>query len=333
MKNTIHIYVRKKTEDKHSIENLFDPLIAHLCQENEFIVRKLEMPFSNQGLTNKIRNIFFTLNQKADIHHISGDIHYISLALIFKKTIITVHDLYFAKDINVFKSFIFSLLWIYIPFFLARKIIAISDTTQKEIVSYFRGFGKKTTVIPNFVREEFLSFQAQKMGKSPHRVLHIGTKKNKNLEGLIPAMKDLPLELIIVGKLTDFQKELLRQNKITFQEEINLPIEKMMHLYATSGMLHFASLSEGFGLPILEAQCLGLPVITSDLSPMREVAGSGAILVHPHKPEEIRTAILKLYQDEDVRESIINDGYQNVKNYTFNSVAQRYLNLYRSMST
>jgi len=291
------------------------------------------MPYSNQGLMNKIRNIFFTLNQKADFHHISGDIHYIVLALVFKKTIITVHDLYYTRDRNVLKSFIFSLFWIYIPFFLTRKIIAISDTTQKEIVSYFRGFGKKTTVIPNFVRDDFLSFPAQKMGKSPHRVLHIGTKKNKNLEGLILALKDLPLELIIVGKLTDSQKELLRQNKITFQEEINLPIEKMMYLYATSGMLHFASMSEGFGLPILEAQCLGLPVITSDKSPMREVAGAGAMLVNPYEPNEIRAAILALYQDDDVRENIINEGYQNVKNYTFTVVAQRYLNLYRSMST
>lgn len=332
MNKTIHIYFRKKTNDKHSIENLFDPLIAELSRNREFSIRKIEMPHSNEGLINKIKNIFFTLGQKADIHHIAGDIHYISLALVFKKTIITVHDLYFIKDKNILKSFLFFVFWIYIPFFLAIKIIAISDVTQKKIVSYYRSFGNKTTVIPNFVREEFLSSKSNFASKSSYTILHIGTKKNKNLEGLILAMKDLPLNLIVIGKLTDFQKVLLHKYRITFQEEINLPLEKMIYLYATSGMLHFASLSEGFGLPILEAQCLGLPVITSDLSPMKDVAGPGAILVHPHKPEEIRAAIIKLHQNKDLMESIINKGYQNVKNYTINNVAQKYLNLYRSMS-
>ena len=331
LKKTINIYFRKKTDDKHSIENLFDPLITALSDKNEFLIRKVEMPWSNEGSIHKIRNILFTLGQKADIHHISGDIHYIALALVFKKTIITVHDLNFTKDKNILKLPIFNVLWIYIPFLLAKKIIAISNETQKQIVSYYRGFAQKTTVIPNFVREEYMLSISNVSKKPSQTILHIGTKKNKNLERLIEASKDLPYNLIVVGPLTNLQKKLLHQNKINYQEQLNLSLQKMIDIYSTSGILHFTSLSEGFGLPILEAQSTGLPVITSNLSPMNEIAGEGAIYVNPYNTKDIKNAILRLFNDGVFRTKIVSEGYQNVKKYTLENAVQNYQSLYISL--
>lgn len=331
MKKKINIYIRKKTNDKYSIENVFEPLINEFRISYDFIVEKIELPFTNKGILNKFKNIKFVLAQTADIHHISGDIHYISLALALKRIIITVHDLNFVRSKYSLKNFFFKIFWIYFPFILSKNIVAISEETKKQISSYYSGFGSKTLVIPNFVREEYLLAKSNIRERSTNTVMHIGTKENKNLERLIVALSDLEVQLIVVGKLSDCQKTLLFDYKITYQEQTNLSIDQLTNLYTTSSVLHFCSLNEGFGLPILEAQSTGLPVITSNISPMKEIAGIGAILVNPNKANEIRQAIITLLRNESLRKSIVGEGYRNAEKYTLAKVAEQYLNLYRNI--
>lgn len=332
MKTTVNIYLRKKTKDKHSIENLFDPLVHEFIKSQDLLINKIELPHSNKGILNKLKNIKFAWQQKADVHHISGDIHYISYFFPPQKTIITVHDLNYTNLSHPIKNFLFKIFWIYLPFLLAKKIIAISEVTKKQISAYYSGFESKTIVIPNFVREEFLLSKPTLSNRKMNVVLHIGTKKNKNLEGLILALKDSPFLLIIIGKLTHPQKQLLLENKISYHENTHLSLEKMIDVYLTSSMLHFCSLTEGFGLPILEAQSTGLPVITSNIAPMSTVAGSGAILVDPYKTDEIRQAILEIHNNSALRESLVHAGYNNVKKYTLDTVAESYLEIYRTLS-
>ena len=87
-------------------------------------------------------------------------------------------------------------------------------------------------------------------------------------------------------------------------------------LYRSATALVFPSLYEGFGLPILEAQSLGCPVITSSVSSMPEVAGSGAILVNPLDEGAIRNALLHLHRP-DIRERLIALGRRNRKRFSW----------------
>ncbi len=89
-----------------------------------------------------------------------------------------------------------------------------------------------------------------------------------------------------------------------------------------AGIFLFPSFYEGFGLPILEAQIAGIPVVTSNISSMPEIAGSSAILVDPNKPEEIAEAAFKLISDEILKNDIIKRGFENVKRFSWEKCSE-----------
>jgi len=329
-KKKINVYLRKKVSDNHSIENLFDSLIIVPNLKDKYEICKIELPYSNTGIVNKLKNIIFSLSQKADVHHISGDVHYFSLFLPGKSTIITVHDLYFIKSLHFISAVLVKTFWIYIPFFKCRKLVAISELTRNQILSYNSSLDRKTSIIPNFVRPEFLNYKVLK-AKNSNTILHIGTQKNKNLENLIVAIADLDVNLTIVGTLSKNQLYLLTQNKIKYESIRNISNDEMISLYSKADILFFASLQEGFGLPILEAQGMGLPLITSNLSPMKEVAGDGAFLVNPYNINEIRKAIQSIMNNPQLRDELTSKGYENVAKYLIENVAKQYEELYDSI--
>ena len=84
-------------------------------------------------------------------------------------------------------------------------------------------------------------------------------------------------------------------------------------------------------MPIVEAQQAGRPVLTSDLSPMKEVAGGAACLVDPSSVPSIRAGLVRLLQDEAYRHALVNKGFQNVQQYHPGAVAERYLALYQRL--
>ena len=98
-------------------------------------------------------------------------------------------------------------------------------------------------------------------------------------------------------------------------------------------MVVFASLYEGFGLPILEAQAMGRPVITSNFGAMKEAAGEGALLVDPYSVEAIREAILRITREPALREDLIAKGRENAERFRAEAVAARYGELYRCLAT
>ena len=103
----------------------------------------------------------------------------------------------------------------------------------------------------------------------------------------------------------------------------------MIELYYRSDIVTFVSTYEGFGVPILEANALGRPVITSNTTAMPEVAGDGALIVDPSKPEQIRQAIIRLIEDDNLRNELVFKGYQNVQRFKPEMVAAKYEQLYK----
>jgi glycosyltransferase involved in cell wall biosynthesis len=154
---------------------------------------------------------------------------------------------------------------------------------------------------------------------------------NKNLERSIQALSTLNLKSIILGKLTEGQKELLEKYNMEYTSYFNVPYSVVAELYHQSDVVCFASLYEGFGVPILEAQMTGRPVVTSNLDPMRWVAGEGASLADPQSVEAIRDGVRRVLKDEVYRCELVRKGQENLRRFEPGVIARMYGEVYESL--
>ena len=91
------------------------------------------------------------------------------------------------------------------------------------------------------------------------------------------------------------------------------------------------SLYEGFGLTNLEAQKMGVPVITSNISPIKEIMRDSAILINPNDENEIYRNLNKIYSDKLLRNKIIIKGYKNILDYDVSFAKKKYFDLYKKI--
>jgi glycosyltransferase involved in cell wall biosynthesis len=107
----------------------------------------------------------------------------------------------------------------------------------------------------------------------------------------------------------------------------------LVDLYYSSDFLWFVSISEGFGLPIIEAQALGVTVITTKGSAMSWVGGSGAVFIsNPFDVIEIKNKILEVMLDINLKRKITKLGSKNIQRFSFINFRDAYLDLFNSLS-
>lgn len=121
------------------------------------------------------------------------------------------------------------------------------------------------------------------------------------------------------------------QYKIRYSWTSHLSEEGLIQEYVQSDMLVFVSTLEGFGMPIVEAQSIGRPVVTSAVSAMPEVTGDGACLVDPFNVSAIRQGIKQVLSETQYKEALVQKGFENVKKYQVANVAQQYYKLYQEI--
>jgi len=124
-------------------------------------------------------------------------------------------------------------------------------------------------------------------------------------------------------------EELNLQDKVIFKGYI--PDNELELMYLNASLFVFPSLSEGFGLPILEAMSCGIPVITSNYGAMAEVAGDAALLVDPYNIDEIAKAIYKVLTDQNLRENLIKKGLKQAKQFSWEKTAKETLKVYKEV--
>ena len=100
-----------------------------------------------------------------------------------------------------------------------------------------------------------------------------------------------------------------------------VPDDALPSLVQNARFFCFPSLYEGFGLPVLEAQAMGVPLVTANNSSLPEIAGDAALLVDPTDVDAIADAMLRLSQDEALRQRLIAAGYENVKRFSWEKAA------------
>jgi glycosyltransferase involved in cell wall biosynthesis len=203
----------------------------------------------------------------------------------------------------------------------------ISEHTKQEVMRYTGCPEKKIRVVPDPVGEEFRpSFQA--FHQILPRILQVGTGANKNLGRVALALTNIPCELHIVGPLRDVDREELERAGIRYRVSCGLTSEQMLQAYQECDLVIFASTYEGFGLPIIEAQAVGRPLVTSDMAPMCDVAGGAATFVDPYDSASIRRGVLKVIEDQAYREMLVERGLHNAERFNAAMVAAQYAAVY-----
>lgn len=290
-----------------------------------------------------------------DVVHQTGDIHYAVLGIWRCPVVLTIHDLRLIEEARGLRRLVFWWWWLYLPCLRANRVTVISEFTKSRLLELCRVDPRKVRVIPNCVSAEFVaaprpwpssadghrlraesdrgirpsnsaSLRLTLQGKV--RILLVGTTDNKNLTRVVEACSGLDVRLCILGKLTETQQTQLNSLGLEHETHQNLSQEQVVALYQSCDLVCFVSTYEGFGIPILEAQAVGRPVLTSDLSPMREVAGDGALKVDPFDVSAIRDGLMRLLKDSELREHVVAEGFRNVPKYSAKSVAAEYAALY-----
>jgi len=330
----ISYFYRHPQPSYFSIEKLFQKISQTIGSNfsDEFDTEEQYMPFASNVRT-LYKNTLFTKRHQSIINHITGDIHYAIFGCSKKNiNIITIHDcvtLYRYPKTSI-RHWVIKLFWFNLPVKKADLITVISENTRKDLIRFTKCDPEKIKVINNFVDPSF-EFSSFSFNKKCPRILFVGTTKNKNLDRLIEALKDIPSILDIVGPLSEQQLNKLNENQITYEQSQGLTQQALRAKYTNCDLVAFPSIYEGFGLPIVEAQATGRPLLTSDLSPMRDVAGEGACLVRPYNVSSIRGGLLKIIDDVDYRKELIIKGKVNVERFSLDNVTQQYASMYREL--
>ena len=234
----------------------------------------------------------------------------------------------------------------------SRKIITVSDFEKTRIGQFF-GItdNSNLTAVYNGVSAHFkpvtdpneLIRVKQKYHLPDRYFFFLGnTDPKKNTKGTLKAFSDF-----LKQTDSDFHLVMLDYDQVELEKllvEIGDP--KLINritltgyvvntdlpsIYSQCEVFLYPSLRESFGIPMLEAMACGVPVITSNTSSMPEVAGDGALLIDPFKPEEITSAMIRLIEDKNLKISLVNKGLVQAAKFSWKAMAQNVLALYHEI--
>jgi O-antigen/teichoic acid export membrane protein len=278
------------------------------------------------------RNLVEALFRQAGINHITGDVSYLALLLRPRRTLLTIHDCVGMRTLQGWRRRFYRLFWLALPVRRCSLVTVISQHTKEEVMRYTGCPEEKIRIVPDPVGEEFQPCPREFRDELPV-ILQVGAGDNKNIGRVADALSGIPCELHIIGHhLLPEDRRRLAQAGIRYRVSCGLTGEQMVRAYEECDLVVFASTYEGFGMPVVEAHAVGRPVVTSNLDPLVSVAGGAACLVDPWISESIRSGVLRVLKDADYRRDLVRLGYQNVRRFDAQSVANAYLAIYRELA-
>lgn len=345
-KNEYHLFTDiadsktlKKIKEDLKIENKSNFKIISLPAKNKFcwnfwiLAKYLRKNPVDIYLTQYIAPFF--VNKKIKIFTIIHDISFNFYPQFIKFT-----DLFFLK------------LLLPLSFKRADKIIGVSRFTQDEIIKYYKIDPRKVSFIHNAASDDFLAQEIspekiekvrQKYGLPKNYILYIGTlQPRKNLPALVESMVllksqgILDIKLVIAGgKGHNYDRkigEAVEKNKLS--SDIFFPgfIDEKDKAAMMKGAQIFVypSFYEGFGIPILEAMKLEIPVIASDIAPHREIARNAALFFNPQVPGELANELAKIIKNQTIKISLVAGGIIQAKKFSWERAAQKMFEMFRS---
>ncbi len=269
------------------------------------------------------------------------------------KIIVTIHDLipYFYPEMvrpTFLRRFITEM-----PYIVERAdhIITVSEASKQDLIEIFQVDPAKIAVIPSGPSAAYRPLPSSSVAPTLHQyglnrpfILYVGgLNPRKNVPELIYAFakiyRDLPdgQQLVILGgegrHLTQLK---LLVEALDLKDEVRFPgfvgTEELPSFYNGADLFVYPSLYEGFGLPPIEAMACGTPVITSNVSSLPEVVGEAALTVNPRDTLQLAETILKTLKNGDLRQTMIEKGFRQCRQYQWSSIAARILSVYRKVA-
>jgi glycosyltransferase involved in cell wall biosynthesis len=281
-------------------------------------------------------------------HGLSGELP-TGLAKRNIRSIVTIHDLIFIRYPQFYHSVDRRIYRQKFKFACenADLIIAISKQTRQDIIDFWGIPEEKIRLVYQGCDPQFYATcsDGQKQAVAakyqlPQRfILYVGTiEERKNLNTIIRALASLPdtYSLLAVGKPTVYMKEVNAEihrfgltgrvhfiHKVIFRD---LPA-----IYQQAEVFVLPSVFEGFGIPVLEALNSKIPVITSNVSSLPEAGGAHSIYINPADSRELEQALLRLFANNELRNSMITNGYQHALNFREEKIAAGLWNVYTEL--
>lgn len=265
------------------------------------------------------------------------------------KYVVTVHDLLFCRypelfnpiDVQIYKMKMSR------SCRAADQVIAVSEQTKRDLISYLGIDPMKIKVVYQGVHEIFnqdVSFgkriSVKKKYSLPDRyLLFVSTiDKRKNVQLILQALKerkDWDCALVVIGRPTAYLANLKAyiaqhnlQDKVIFLHDVSF--EDLPAIYKMAHVFIYPSYFEGFGIPIIEAQRMGVPVITTTGSCFHEAGGNGALYGNPDDPAAL-IAHIDMLNDNDQREMLIQKGYMNIRRFDQKIISRQLMEIYEEV--
>lgn len=282
-------------------------------------------------------NIRQFINQHSIYHCLSSYLPGFGIQI---PSIVTIHDLKYLLFAGFFKNKLKTWYYSWIikkSISQATYIVTVSDATKKDV----ENLGVVSAKIEVIYEAPTISCEENPMLpdilKGKEFFLFVGENRpHKNVTRIIDAFKEVKkqkprqsIHCVFVGAKYATLARNNPDNAIIFMEAVDEPT--LCCLYQHALALVYPSLYEGFGLPILEAMLMQVPVITSDCSSMPEVAGNAALFVNPRSIDQIATAMLSIINDPIKKRNLIDAGIQRVKDFSWEKAAEQVWELYEQV--
>ena len=279
---------------------------------------------------------------------------YVIPELFNARLVVTIHDLSFLIFPEYHTKENYELVLSNLIYLNSRPDMVICDSwqTKKDVIKYFHVPEEKLSVIylgvNDSFREEidsdFRKKILEKYGLTGKYLLCVASiEPRKNFLRIINAFSEFikqeeykKYSLVCVGgkgwkniEIYSLVKQKNLEGKIKFLRSIEE--YELAPIYNQAEIFLYPSLYEGFGLPVLEAMACAVPVITSNVSSLPEVASGAAILVNPYSEKQIYKAILHLVENKNKREQLIDMGLKNIKKFSWENTAKQTLNIYQQI--
>ena len=273
---------------------------------------------------------------------------YLSLKTNFK-TLLVIHDLNFEHYPEHMPTLVRKYYKYFTPRFAkkATRIATVSNYSKQDIVKQYGIETEKIDVVYNGANEKFKALTTtvkeatkSKFANGTDYFVFIGAlNPRKNLVNLFRAFdiyrstQNTKAKLVVVGEKMWWTGEIKSTfEKMQFKNEVvftgRLEMEDLYLVIGSALAMTYVSYFEGFGIPIIEGYFAEIPVITSRVTAMPEIAGDAALLIDPFNPEDIADAMKKLTFDEELRNTLIEKGRKQRQLFSWENTAN---NLWKSI--